>query len=253
MKIWGGLIKKSIEIQKEQAAEAAREVKRLRRAAEKGEARGQYGLGNAYRLGEGVEKDLAEANKWYRLAAEQNLPKAWLRQGHMYRLGNGVEKDLAEAAKWYRRCAERVVKRSWADGRDYAYSQGEDLLEEAFLCDQQADDDCETGSDEYNDLKAGAARSYRLAAGVALCNLGEHYRLGQGLEKDLVEAVRFYRLAAELGEDSARLNLGDAYRLGEGVEKDLAEAIKWYWSVINNDDNWTLLWQEGLDDDIKDG
>jgi len=229
----------------------AEALKWYRLAAEHGDERGQYALGNAYRLGEGVEKDPAEAVKWYRLAAEQRLGKAWLRLGLMYSLGDGVEKDLAEAVKWYRRCAERAVKRGGADGQDYgAYGFDETLLEEACNSDREADE-FEVGSDEHEAGKAEAAQGYRLAAGAALSNLGELYRLGQGVEKNQAEVVRLYRLAAELGDDNAQFNLGDAYRLGDGVEKDLAEAIRWYWLATNADRNSGLLLSGySLDDDM---
>ena len=36
----------------------------------------QYNLGVCYELGEGVEKDLEEAKKWYQLAAKQGEEEA---------------------------------------------------------------------------------------------------------------------------------------------------------------------------------
>lgn len=42
---------------------------------------------------------------------------------------------------------------------------------------------------------------------VALTNLGWMYTCGLGVEKDYVEAVRLYRLAAEQGNNRAMNNL----------------------------------------------
>ncbi len=62
----------------------------------------------------------------------------------------------------------------------------------------------------------------------AQCNLGNCYALGKGVEKNLREAVKWYRKAAEQGDALAQCNLGACYDLGYGVEKNLSEAVKWY-------------------------
>ena len=43
------------------------------------------------------------------------------------------------------------------------------------------------------------------------------------------KAVELYTEAAELGSLKALYNLGNAYHLGEGVQKDMATAVK-FWS-----------------------
>jgi hypothetical protein len=58
--------------------------------------------------------------------------------------------------------------------------------------------------------------------------LADKYAHGNGVTKDLSEAVRYYRLAAEQGRSDAQYNLGMHYETGYGVEKDPAEAAKWY-------------------------
>ena len=60
-----------------------------------------------YENGEGVEKNQAEAVKWYRKAAEQGLEGAQCNLGIMYENGYGITKDLDEAVKWYRKAAEQ--------------------------------------------------------------------------------------------------------------------------------------------------
>eukprot|EP00729_Bicosta_minor_P032700 gene32700-biopygen10627 len=63
---------------------------------------------------------------------------------------------------------------------------------------------------------------------VAQYNLGTVYRDGEGVEQDHVEAVKWFRKAAEAGDAAAQFNLGVMYRDGEGVEQDHVEAVKWY-------------------------
>ena len=50
-------------------------------------------------------------------------------------------------------------------------------------------------------------------------------------EKNLAEAVKWYRKAAEQGSIQAQWNLGLCYDEGEGVQTDKVEAIKWYRKV----------------------
>ena len=58
--------------------------------------------------------------------------------------------------------------------------------------------------------------------------LGSRYQVGEGVEKDAVQAVKWFRMAAEQGEANAQFSMGVMYSGGEGVKKDLAEAAKWY-------------------------
>jgi hypothetical protein len=46
--------------------------------------------------------------------------------------------------------------------------------------------------------------------------------------KDYVEAVKWYRKAAEQGHAEAQYNLGCGYANGQGVGKDIVEAYAWF-------------------------
>ena len=59
-------------------------------------------------------------------------------------------------------------------------------------------------------------------------NLGLCYANGIGVEKNLSEAVKWYRKAAEQGDAQAQFNLGVCYANGDGVEKNPTEAVKWW-------------------------
>jgi TPR repeat protein len=77
-----------------------------------------------------------------------------------------------------------------------------------------------------------AVRWYRRAAekghAPAQASLGDMYRTGVGVAKDEAQAARWYRKAAEAGHSTAQATLGFLYRTGQGVEKDEAEALRWY-------------------------
>jgi TPR repeat protein len=76
-----------------------------------------------------------------------------------------------------------------------------------------------------------AGRWFRTAAvqGYALAqhNLGYMCVKGEGMQKDAVQAAHWYRKAAEQGYPKAQ-NLGNMYDNGEGVEKDAVQAVHWY-------------------------
>ena len=58
--------------------------------------------------------------------------------------------------------------------------------------------------------------------------LGHRYFGGEGVPKDQALAVTWYRKAAEQGNASAQMSLGECYGGGKGVEKDFVQAVKWY-------------------------
>ena len=57
---------------------------------------------------------------------------------------------------------------------------------------------------------------------------GRLLRQGRRRGEGSVEAVKWYRKAAEQNYAKAQYNLGVCYEHGEGVAKDPVEAVKWY-------------------------
>jgi Ca2+/Na+ antiporter len=85
----------------------AEAVKWYRMAAEQGHALAQNDLAYCYNRGRGVPEDKEEGIRWYRQAAEQGNAMAQCNLGHCYYNGDGVDKDRTEALKWYRKAAEQ--------------------------------------------------------------------------------------------------------------------------------------------------
>jgi len=79
----------------------------LRYAADGGDAEAQCVLGDRYRIGDGVERNLSEAAKWYLKSAVSGFARAQFMLGGFYEREDGVEKNLQEAAKWYQKAAEQ--------------------------------------------------------------------------------------------------------------------------------------------------
>ena len=86
---------------------------------------------------------------------------------------------------------------------------------------------CAENSDYIN-----AVYWYRKAAeqghAGAQCNLGWCYANGQGVNKSMYEAVKWFRKAAEQGNAEAQCNLGECYYFGKGVSEDNNRAFYWF-------------------------
>ncbi len=97
---------------------------------------------------------------------------------------------------------------------------------------------CEKGND-YSFGRNGCPQNYveavswyRKAAeqghATAQYNLGCCYNFGWGVVENKPEAVKWYRKAAEQGLADAQYNLGNCYNSGWGVVENKPEAVKWY-------------------------
>ena len=143
-----------------------------------------YQLGVYYELGIGVDKDLAEAVKWYKKAAEKGNTDAMCSLGSSYRIGHGVDKDPAEAVKWYKKAAEK--------GNTHA------------MCNLGS---CYHFGDGVDEDPAESVKWYKKAAEKgntdAMYELGVHYENN----KDIKEARKWYRQAAVFGNSSAKNSL----------------------------------------------
>jgi len=58
--------------------------------------------------------------------------------------------------------------------------------------------------------------------------LGRIYTSGRGIEKDEKLATDYFLKVAALGNTAAQQSLGSALMLGEGIEQDMVEALKWF-------------------------
>lgn len=83
---------------------------------------------------------------------------------------------------------------------------------------------------------------------MAQCNLGVCYEHGNGVEKNLEEAVKLYTKAANQGYARAQYYLALSYDKGEGVAKNDSEAMKWYLKAVKKQlpTSSLLLWCNAL-------
>ena len=63
----------------------------------------------------------------------------------------------------------------------------------------------------------------------AQCIVANMYHLGLGLERDVLEAIKWYEKSAEQGYGVASNNLAGIFAIGDGsIVVDSIEAEKWY-------------------------
>ena len=197
-----------------QQVDVAKQFMEYKAKADMGDAMGQYKVGVSYGLGQGVEKDDAEAVKWYRKAAAQDYPKAIYNLGGCYARGEGVEKNDAEALNWWRKAAAlNHPDAQFNLGVFYATGKGvaKDMVEAAKWYRKAADQDQADG--QYY--------------------LGRCYATGEGVERSDAEALKWLRKSAEQDNERGQRLLADAYERGdllrgEVFPRDYVEAYAWY-------------------------
>ena len=145
-------------------------------------------MGYCYNFGCGVEKDYAEAMKWYQKSAAGGDSDAMRNIGMLYQKGQGVEKDLKTAYEWFLKAANA------GDGRAM------DKVGESYF------------------LGKGVEKNYKLALawylkgvhkGVpnSMFSLGWMYEHGRGVEVDLKKAAFYYKRAKAEGHELAAQRL----------------------------------------------
>ena len=77
-----------------------------------------------------------------------------------------------------------------------------------------------------------AVEYYKLAAekghSLAQCALGNCYDDGVGIKQSMQKAISYYELSAAQGHPIAQCNLGKCYEHGDGCEKDMNKAAYYY-------------------------
>jgi tetratricopeptide (TPR) repeat protein len=193
---------------KEGRFEEALELNRT--AAEMGYVAGYHNMGNHYRLGAGVKRDMDKALEWFLISADAGHAEDAYNVGLIFMQGTAkMPKDFERAYVWL----DRAAKQDWAKsfGRlGILHREGLGVAPD---------------QDRANAL---FARGAELGNASAMVNLGTAYREGTGVEIDYARAYGLFHRAAFLRRRSAYTNLGDMNRKGQGREPDLKEAAFWY-------------------------
>lgn len=182
-------------------------VSYYQKAADLNEPRGLTGLGNAYYVGRGVEKDVTTARSLWERGAEGGDGLANENLGEMYQNGDGVVIDLARAFTYF--------SAAHAAGRAHGtYETGTMLL---------------FGEGVSPDPKRGKAlllEALKNGVDEAAVALGLAYEFGKGLPKDTEKAAEMYLHYARTGDTTFTGGLIKLYWNGHATPEDTDEVMK---------------------------
>ena len=176
-------------------------------AADRGDVQGAYAYALANLQARGVKEDRATGKKFLeQAAARQHI-------GALYNLGllaaEEKEPQFAAAAQFFRRAADLgSPDAAYALGLLYKEGRGVSKNEKTAV-----------------EWLRRAAAEHLVAAQV---ELGVAYFNGEGVETNESLAASYFRRAAAANNPIAGNRLARILAIGRGVEKDLVEAMKWH-------------------------
>lgn len=184
----------------------------VRAAAVRGDAGAQFSLGRALFRGEGVAQDVPAAVEWLERAAGQGVLEAQMMAGAVRERGVGGRIDFGQAVAWYRRAADQGNPGAQLKlGLLHANNRpGGKLDFPAAL----------------KLIQVPAKEGYTVARFVA--GWLEPLAPPRGGSTNLHQAARWLLAAAMDGVADAQWQLGVRYEMGRGTKPDLVEAAKWY-------------------------
>ncbi|MBD5271193.1 MAG: sel1 repeat family protein [Bacteroides sp.] len=108
-----------------------------------------------------------------------------------------------------------------------------------------------TSGRKYSEAKELYITAYELGDHLlSPFQLGELFYAGLGVQQDIEEAVKWYKISADNGHPESSFYCGYAYNIGQGFPKDFAKALKYYYQASDYIPNANLriglLLREGL-------
>lgn len=156
----------------------------ISKQAEAGHRDSRYELGEMYRLGKGVEKDILLAYQWHKKAALAGHTGSQYALGRILEQGDGVRQNLAKAFEWYSLASKLEGHREAEFAMAQMYFHGRGVSQDYA---------------EAFSLYEKVARKGHL---IAQHLLGAMYEEGWAGSKNFVEAYKWYTLALP-GRDAA--------------------------------------------------
>lgn len=188
----------------------AEAVRWYERAASQNDPIGLYNLAQMFLKGQGVAPDPEKAALLLTGAADLNLAAAQAELARMYEQGVGVSRDPAAAAELLRRAAE--LGDVSAQGRlGVKYLQGEGVAADAAEAVKWLTRAAEAGDAEAQD------------------HLGRIYLdAPEGIERDVLAGANWLALAGGQGHVGAQKRLAAMFEQGRDLPGSLVEAARWY-------------------------
>lgn len=183
----------------------------LREAAEAGDPKAWFEIGNRYAEGRGVAADMKAAALWYESAAEAGLAPAQYRFANMLEKATGIERDVPRAIDLYEKAA--------AKGNASAMHN---------LAVLHA-----MGASGRTDNEA-AARNFTKAAELGVrdsqFNLAILAAKGVGMKQDLAAAYKWLAIVAEAGDADAATKRDEVATLLQPADLEKAKKSAELWA-----------------------
>lgn len=176
-------------------------------AAEYGDDRGQFYVGESYYNGVLVRQDYLQACKWFTLSAEKGYAIAQYYLGHMYYKGNGVPIDEKEAMRWFKLSVDRECNEARVTLGD-------------IYCTYKT----YTGYDEAYRLYTAAIED---GYAPAFYKLGMMNYMGLGRPQNPSAALKLFRSGSEKNDVDCNFMVGMMSYMGEGTLRDVAAGIRY--------------------------
>jgi uncharacterized protein len=208
----------------------------VRADAQRGDVYSQFRLGQFYYEGKVIGKDDAEAAKWFLKASAQEHSEAQFILASMYEKGVGLKQSDSEAFGWYLSAATQGHERAsvileadkWTVFKKRHLVRDDMNLPhvmEPHMQPEQTEEVHPLITDEQLQKFLAKAQAGDVDAQY---NIGTMYYHGEGVERDLDQALKWFHLAAEQNDAAAQFNLGFMYGKGEGTPKNHRASMEWF-------------------------
>jgi TPR repeat protein len=167
--------------------------------------------------GQGIEKDVLAAIKYFKLAADSGLSGAQYGLGVALWSGQGVAQDVSEAVRLLRLAAEQGHLQA-------QLNMGMALMSEEEVPTNTNKNSVHPWEEGVRWLQAAAAQG----ATDAKVQLAVAMMKGRGVAMDLQQALVLLREAAEDGNAEAQNNLGAMYLHGHGIPVDREQGLGFF-------------------------
>lgn len=182
----------------------------LREAAEAGDPKAWFEIGNRYAEGRGVEADMKASALWYGSAADAGLAPAQYRLANMFEKATGVERDIPRAIALYE---EAAAKGNASAMHNLAVLQA-------------------MGANGRTDNSA-AARNFTRAAELGVrdsqFNLAILAAKGVGMKQDLAAAYKWLAIVAAAGDADAAAKRDEVAKLLAPADLEKAKKTVELW------------------------
>lgn len=199
------------------------------------EKHAQYTLASFY-LKLQTEAADKKAFDLYKKSAKQRYTEAMYALGICYELGKGVRRNYYQAVHWYI-CTDENITNDIMNNPDPIGDAAQAAIRRYFEDEEYAefvDELLDTEKAETDDSFAADEEAARSGDAEAQNRLGHRYFYGNGTQRDIVQAIHWYRESAKGGCEAGMLHLAEYYR----NRKQYKEAAKWYRQYVEAKIKW---------------